>query len=140
MGCGKKRGGGKPHEGHPSQKQVLDPPLRPSTFPTTLRHRCSVFSSCRNPRLSTPEALLEAQIIFLEGALSGVFSSPRTFCTPAYHGAAKNCLNDSRAFPSKDVFEASRTRKFTPNLGKIIVTQFLCGPFPLCVLLLALEL
>ena len=38
----KKEGGGKPHEWHPSQKGVLDPPSY-GTFSTPLRCHCSVF-------------------------------------------------------------------------------------------------
>ena len=41
-GDGKKEGGGKRHEGHPTQKGVLDAPSSGS-FPTPLGCRCSVF-------------------------------------------------------------------------------------------------
>ena len=42
MGGWKKEGGGKPHEWHPSQKWVLDPPSY-GTFSTPLKCQCSVF-------------------------------------------------------------------------------------------------
>ena len=38
-----KRGEGKPHEWHPSQKGVLDPPPRAVRFPHPVRCQCSVF-------------------------------------------------------------------------------------------------
>ena len=84
MGGWKKEGGGKPHEWHPSQKGVLDPPSY-GTFSTPLRCQCSVFLY-KNPRQSRPEALLEGSKNFRGSAFSGTFSSPHTFCTPPYHG------------------------------------------------------
>ena len=50
MGVLKKEGGVKPHEEHPSQKRVLDPPSS------------GTFSTHRNPRRSTPEALLQGSV------------------------------------------------------------------------------
>ena len=84
MGGWKKEGGGKPHEWHPSQKGVLDPP-RTVRFPPPSR-ASALFFLYRNPRQSRPEALLEGSKNFRESVFSGTFSTPHTFCTPPYHG------------------------------------------------------
>ena len=84
MGGWKKEGGGKPHEWHPSQKGVLDLP-RTVGFPPP-SGVSALFFLYKNPRQSRPEALLEGPKNFREGAFSGTFSSPHTFCTPPYHG------------------------------------------------------
>ena len=76
----KKEGGGKPHEWHPSQKGVLDPP-RTVRFPPP-SGVSALFLLYKNPRQSRPEALLEGSKNFLGRAFSGTFSSPHTFCTP----------------------------------------------------------
>ena len=58
-GWKKKREEGKPHEGHSFQKQVLDPPPpRLVCFPP-VSGVVALFFLYRNPRLGTPEALLE---------------------------------------------------------------------------------
>ena len=84
MGGWKKEVGGKPHEWHPSQNGVLDPP-RTVRFPppSGVSALCFLY---KNPRQSRPEALLELSKNFREGAFSGTFSTPHTFCTPPYHG------------------------------------------------------
>ena len=48
-GGGKKRGEEKPHQGHPSQKGVLDPPSY-GTFSTPFRCHCSVFPLQKSKR------------------------------------------------------------------------------------------
>ena len=67
-----KEGGGRPHEGHPSQKRFWTPLHMVRFFSTPRRFRC-LFFLYRNQGLSTPEALLEGSENFLEGALSGTF-------------------------------------------------------------------
>ena len=81
MGGWKKVGRGKPHDWHPSQKGLLDPP-RTVRFPPP-SGVVALFFLYKTPRLSRPEALLEGSRIFREGAFSGTFSSPHTFlgCT-----------------------------------------------------------
>ena len=56
-GGGGKRGGGKPHEWHPSQKGVLDPSY--GTFSTPLTCQCSVFPVQKSTTEQTTEALLD---------------------------------------------------------------------------------
>ena len=68
----------------PPKKGVLDiPPTVRFPPPSGV---VALLFLYKNPRLSRPEALLEGSRIFHEGALSGTFSSPHTFCTPPYHG------------------------------------------------------
>ena len=81
MGGWKKEGGGKPHEWHPSQKGVLDPPPRTVRFPPP-SGVSALFFLYKSPRQSRPEALLEGSKKFRESAFSGTFSSPHTFCPP----------------------------------------------------------
>ena len=57
------------------------PPLHLVRFPPATGV-IALFSLYRNQRLSTPEALLDGSKKFLEGALSGTFSSAHAFCTP----------------------------------------------------------
>ena len=64
MGGWKKEGGGKPHEGHPSQKGVLDP-LRLVRFPPP--QVSLLFFLYNNPRGSRPETLLEGSKTFSGG-------------------------------------------------------------------------
>ena len=73
-----------PHEWHPSQKGVLDPP-RTVRFPTP-SGVSALFFLYKNARRSRTEALLEGSKNFWESVFSGTFSSPQTFCTPPYHG------------------------------------------------------
>ena len=79
MGGWNKEGGGKPHEGHPSQKGVLDPPSY-GTFSTP--PLVALFFLYKNPRLSRPEALLEGSRNFREGVRFGTFSSPIRLAPP----------------------------------------------------------
>ena len=74
----KKEGGGKPHEGHPSQKGALDPP-HTACFPPRVSLLCF---SCTNPRLSRPEALLEGSRIFERARASVRLPPPTRFATP----------------------------------------------------------
>ena len=60
------------------------PPVRYVFHPPRVSLLC--FSGRKNPRLSRPEVLLEGSRIFREGAFTGTFSSPHTFCTPPYQG------------------------------------------------------
>ena len=84
IGGWKKEGGGKPHEWHPSQKGVLDPPRTVRCPPPS--DVSALFFLYKNPQQSRPEALLEGSKVFRQSTLSGTFSSPHTFCTPPYHG------------------------------------------------------
>ena len=79
-----KDGGGNLTSDTPPKKRGFGPPSY-GTFFTPFGCRCWVFLY-QNPRLSRPEALLEGSRVFREGAFSGTFSSPHTFCTPPYHG------------------------------------------------------
>ena len=81
-GGGKKRG---------LENLTNDTPPKKGVSPRTVRFPppsgvVALFFLYKNPRLSRPEALLEGSRIFREGAFSGTFSSPHTFCTPPYHG------------------------------------------------------
>ena len=89
----KKEGGGKPHEWHPSQKGVLDPP----SYGTSPSGVSALFFLYKNPWQSGPEALLEGSINFRESVLSGTFSSPHTFCTP--HITAQSWFFTLKPFP-----------------------------------------
>ena len=80
-----KGGGGKPHEGHPSQNHLWTP-LRLVRFPPPA-DVVALFCLYRSPRLSTPEAHLEGSESFSGGVRCLVrFPPPHTFCTPRYHG------------------------------------------------------
>ena len=79
-----KRGGWKTSRMTPLPKGGFGPPSY-GTFSTPLKCQCSVFP-VEKSRQSRPEALFEWSRIFREGAFSGTFSSPHTFCTRPYHG------------------------------------------------------
>ena len=91
-GGGKERGGGQPHEGDPSQKQVLEPPSS-GMFSTRLRCRCSCLpvqkSKTQHTRSSVGGVPKKS---FLEGALSGTFSSPIRFAPPHNVAQRKSLL------------------------------------------------
>ena len=70
-----KEGGGKPHEWHPSQKGVPDPPPRTVRCPPLSGVR-ALFFLYKNPRQSRLEALLEGVQKCWESAFSGTLSSP----------------------------------------------------------------
>ena len=82
MGGWQKEGGGKPHEWHPSQKGVLDPPSY-GTF-STPSGVSALFFPEQNPRQSRPEALLEGSKNF--GRLSSLvrFPLPIRFAPPPH--------------------------------------------------------
>ena len=74
-GVEKMRGGGKPHEWHPSQKWVLDPPrMVPFPPPSGVS---ALFFLHKNLRQSRPEALSEGSKNYRECVFL-----PHTFCTP----------------------------------------------------------
>ena len=78
-----KRGGWKTSRMTPLPKKGFGPPSYGFPPPSGV---VALFFLYKNPRQSRPEALLEGSRISREGAFSGTFSSPHTFCTPPYHG------------------------------------------------------
>ena len=68
----------------------------------------------------------------LENYFSGAKKDPQS--QKFARTAPKNFLNNSRGLlvtiQQNKGFEANRTRKFTRTFGKIFVTKFLCGTFP----------
>ena len=99
LGVGKKEGRGEPHEGHPSQKGVLDPPAW-KVWASLL-----LFFLYRNPRLSRPQALWEGSRYFWSCVLWYV-SSLHTLCSPMSWAGMMDRLvrvltRNSRARPLK---------------------------------------
>ena len=82
MGRVGKRRGRKTPQRTPSQKRVLDPPSS-GTFSTPLKRcPCSVFPVQKSKTEHTRSSFEGVWIFFQEGAVSGTFSYPHTFCTP----------------------------------------------------------
>ena len=82
-GGGKKRGEENLTNDTPPKKGFWTPPSYGTFSPPS--GVVALFFLYKNPRLSRPEAVLEGSRIFREGAFSGTFSSPHTFCTPPCH-------------------------------------------------------
>ena len=80
-GGGKKEGGGKPHEGHPSQKGVLGPPSY-GTFSNPPSGVSALFFLYKNPRQSRPEALWRGPKIFWRARSLVRFPPPIRFAPP----------------------------------------------------------
>ena len=81
MGGWKKEGGGKPHEWHPSQKRVLDPPSY-GTFSTPLRCQCSVFPVPKSTTEQTKSSFGGVQKLSGERVLWYVFLPPYVLHPP----------------------------------------------------------
>ena len=77
----KKEGGGKPHERHPSQKRVLDPPSY-GTFSTPLRCQCSVFPVQKSTTEQTRSSFGGVQKFSGERVLWYVFLPPYVLHPP----------------------------------------------------------
>ena len=81
MGGWKKEGGGKPHEWHPSQKGVLDPPSY-GTFSTPLRCQRSVFPVQKSTTEQTRSSFRGVQTFSGERVLWYVFLPPYVLHPP----------------------------------------------------------
>ena len=81
VGGWKKDEGGKPHEGHPSEKGVLDPP-RTVSFPPPLRCQCSVFPVQKSTTEQTRSSFGEVQKFSGERVLWYVFLPPYVLHPP----------------------------------------------------------
>ena len=77
-----KRGGWKTSRMTPLPKRGFGPP-RTLRFPPP-SGVSALFFLYKNPRQSSPEALLEGSNNFRESAFSGAFSSPHTFAPPPW--------------------------------------------------------
>ena len=85
------------------------PPPRTVRFPPP-SGVSALFFLYKNPRQGRPEALLEGSKNFREGAFSGTFSSPHTFCTPPYHGPKE------RIKISPNIFYCNSTGDYTKQI------------------------
>ena len=81
MGGWKKEGGGKPHEWHPSQKGVLDPP-RTVRFPPPLTCQCSDFPAQKSTTEQTRSSFGGVQKFSGERVLWYVFPPPYVLHPP----------------------------------------------------------
>ena len=85
MGGWKKEGGGKPHQRHPSQKGLLNPPFGWYVFhPPQASLLC--FCCTKVHCWAGQKLFWRASEILQAGVFSGTFSYPHTFCTPPCHG------------------------------------------------------
>ena len=102
MGGWKKEGGGKPHEWHPSQKGVLDPPSY-GTFSTPLRCQCSVFPVQKSTTEQTRSSFGGVQKFSGERVLWYVFLPPYVLhppiSPPNFFHAAKSALSALKLAP-----------------------------------------
>ena len=113
-----KRGGWKTSPMTPLPKRGFGPPLVRYVF-----HPPQVSVLCFPVQKSTTEQTRSSSggvQIFREGAFSGTFSSPCTFCTPPYHGPALQLTGE---LPEKLIIDVECDRRIHPPPFADVVTD-----------------